>query len=135
MIRHFRIINGDEVIGEIEKETSIELSIKNPLVVVEMPEIITLAKYVPFSENQTINIKKSHIIAITEIHEEMIRYYKNTLILSKDSSLLSIKGLSNVNEQMEDYLANRNNIGEFIDNPNSKSSKKEGFYFSSNTVH
>lgn len=103
-IRHFRMINSEEVIGTIIAETDASYIVKNPYIVVELPTSIALQKYVPFSANQSIELKKIHIISTTELHSEMIRYYHNTMTIGKDSAAKAMVGLSQVNDMMEEYI-------------------------------
>lgn len=103
-IRHFRMINSEEVIGEIIGETNETFIIMNPYMVIELPTSVSLAKYVPFSAEQSIELKKVHIITATELHEEMIRYYKNTITLGRNTAEKAMQGLAHVNDMMEDYI-------------------------------
>lgn len=104
MVRHFRLINGEEILGELTTETDKEVFILNPHVVVETSSAIVLSKYVPFSEQQLISIKKDHIITTTELHEEMVRYFMNSTILSKNTADTAIEGLKKVNDMMETMI-------------------------------
>lgn len=103
-IRHFRMINSEEVIAEIIGETETSYILKNPYMVIEVSETMTLAKYVPFSANQSVEIQKKHIITKTELHAEMIRYYKNTMTIGKNTAEAAMVGLAGINDAMEEYI-------------------------------
>ncbi len=104
VILHFRLVNQEEILGQLVDETDYEVHILNPYIVVEGAENIILSKYVPFQEDQTVRISRTHIITMTNLHPEMIRYYENTKIVGKSASETAIKGLAAVNEQMEEYI-------------------------------
>lgn len=103
-ICHFRLINSEEVIAEVIAETDHTFIVRNPYIVIELETSVSLAKYVPFSANQSIELKKSHIITATELHEEMVRYYKNTITIGRTTSDKAMEGLARVNELMESYI-------------------------------
>lgn len=103
-ICHFRLINSEEVIAEVIAETDHTFILRNPYMVIELETSVSLAKYVPFSANQSVELKKSHIITATELHEEMIRYYKNTITIGRNTSDKAMEGLSRVNDMMESYI-------------------------------
>jgi len=102
--RHFRMINSEEVIAEVIAETDHSFIVRNPYMVIELETSVSLAKYVPFSANQSIELKKSHIITSTELHEEMIRYYKNTITIGRNTADKALEGLARVNDLMEAYI-------------------------------
>ena len=104
IVKHFRLVNTEELLGELINTTNDNYSIKNPFIVVDGPSQIVLQKYVPFSEDQTIEIKKIHVITIAELHPEMIRYYYNSIDLGKNQSHLSLRGLEKINDEMEEYI-------------------------------
>ena len=134
LVRHFRMINSEEVIGEIINESNDYYYVRNPFVVIELPDSITLSKYIPFSENQTVEFKKNHIIVASELHPEMIRYYYNTMILAKSASSTALEGLTNLNEQMEDIIFNSsNNKMKVTDEFNVESNRL--IHSSNNTIH
>lgn len=103
-VKHLRLVNNEEVIAEVTKETKESLVLRNPYMVIELPETVSLAKYVPFSAEQVVEIKKVHIITITELHEEMVRYYDNTIQIGKNAAEKAMAGLKNINDVMEDYI-------------------------------
>lgn len=127
-IRHFRIINTEEVIAEVIAETDDTYIVKNPYIVIELPNSVSLAKYVPFSADQSIALKKAHIIAATELHEQMVRYYHNTITIGKNTSEKAMEGLAQVNDLMEDFIYNGIT-------PSALNLDFESTWHSSNTIH
>lgn len=103
-IMHLRLVNSEEIVADIVDETAESYLVKNPYVVIEAPECITLQKYVPFSENEVIALKKMHIVTLTALHPEMIRYYRNTMDIGKNSTKMAMVGLQHVNEMMEEFI-------------------------------
>jgi hypothetical protein len=133
MVRHFRLINGEEILGELIEETASEVFVKNPHVVVETSSAIVLSKYVPFSHQQVISLRRDHIITTTELHDEMIRYFKNSIILSKNTADAAIEGLMKVNDMMEEMIYNLP-LGRDVD-PLEEFMDLQSTHPTSNTVH
>jgi hypothetical protein len=133
-IRHLRLINGDEVIGKIVNRLEKSILVQNPYMVVETSTQVMLSKFVPFSENQTIELKNDHIIACTELHEEMVRYYRNSIMLGKSSSMMALEGLAKVNDAMEQYIYEGGTDDQTFSMP-SKELTEKATHQSSNTVH
>ena len=82
---HLRLINSDEIIGELTGTTDDMLLIQKPMLVSEVTDdktklsTIVLSKYVLFDENQEIPFKKVHVVTQTHILEEIKSYYYNSL--------------------------------------------------------
>lgn len=127
-IKHFRIINTDEIIAEVVKETDTTFVLKKPHIVIELPEKIILSKYVPFAKEQEIVIKKSHVIADTLLDGEMVRFYFNSVMMGDRASGKALEGLAQVNDMMESYLID----GE---EPSNHFIEMNDPVFTSNTIH
>lgn len=88
-IWHMRLINGDEILCQIGKETDNEIVVKYPLVISEKVEKktgksnIVLSKYT-LSKNSNLNLKQTHIVTKTRVHDEVENFYKSSLDYSKN---------------------------------------------------
>lgn len=108
-IQHIRLINGEEIIGDIVDYYDNKILISCPLVVSEKltpagKSAVVLTKYIPFSANNICEISNNHVITITDLHEEMIRYYYHSLRFSYVSEENMIKEIQAVNIMMEASL-------------------------------
>lgn len=107
-IQHLRLINGEEIVGDIIAETETTIVMDNPLQVEERREeggsSLVLTKYIPFSKTQICELAKSHIITFNELHPELIRYYYNSLKFNHSSEMKMIDEIYRVNLVMEEML-------------------------------
>jgi hypothetical protein len=108
-IQHIRLINGEEIIGDIIDYYDNKLLISCPLVVSEKmtpggKSAIVLTKYMPFATTNICEISTNHIITTTDLHEEMIRYYHHSLRFSFVHEENMIKEIQSVNIMMEASL-------------------------------
>jgi len=110
-VTHLRLVNGDEVVGELSGITNTEILIKKPMLVSEVTDertkmsTIVLSKYVLFDENQDIHFSKSHVITKTHILDEIKVYYYNSIQYNTKFVEPVVKQeLSKVNHVMENLL-------------------------------
>jgi hypothetical protein len=88
-VKHIRLINGDEIIGELFKLKKDEVLIKKPMVVSEREDeatkisTVVLSKYVLFEEEKAISFRRDHIITLTDVLDEIRSYYYNSLEYNK----------------------------------------------------
>lgn len=82
---HLRLVNQDEIIGELEGTSNTELFILKPMMVTEVTDsktqisTIVLSKYVLFDNEKAIHINKNHVITTTGMMDEIKSYYYNSL--------------------------------------------------------
>lgn len=112
-VYHLRLINGDEIIGELTGATEESLLIQKPMLVSEITDdktrmsTIVLSKYVLFDDNQEIPFKKIHVVTQTHILEEIKNYYYNSIKYNARFVEPVIKReLIKVNGNMQDMLEN-----------------------------
>jgi len=108
-VNHIRLINGDEIIGFILGETDTHITVDHPLVVVTVTDdngtYTALKRYVPFAKEKLIHFQKGHVIATTDLHPEIEKYYFLSLKLnSMDTKLIS--HIQKANQTMEQTLIN-----------------------------
>ena len=68
------------IIGEVHNETEEDIVLKYPIVMrlrttVNQTTNVTTSKFLPFSENNIVALKKSALIGFTKPNEKIIRYY------------------------------------------------------------
>lgn len=81
-IRHFRLINGDELIAEYLGEDNGRENhlLYCPMIARENSDgSVVLTRFMPFSDDQAISIQKSHVISISTIRTEFEEYYHNSI--------------------------------------------------------
>ena len=124
-IQHIRLINGEELIGDIIDYYDNKILVSQPLLVNERlspsgKSAIVLTKYVPFSTSNVCEILNNHIITVTDIHEEMVKYYHYSLRFAYVHEENMIKDIKTVNTMMEASLMDMCATG--FDTSNSSSS-------------
>lgn len=110
-VQHIRLINGDEIIGSVLGEGSDNITVDHPLVVcVETTEggsYLALKKYLPYSKENIINLQKGHVIAVADLHSDIIKYYFLSLRYSKLNEDNALKTIQALNDSIERALDNQ----------------------------
>jgi hypothetical protein len=81
----FKLISGEEVIGEVLTETNQFSSVRNPLLISFEKDHrsgvvgVILVNYIPFSKLDTVDIPSSSIMLKTDISKSMIEYYEKSI--------------------------------------------------------
>lgn len=104
-IRHIRLINGTEIMGEYLGSVLIDktefVRICEPLAVEHNEDgDVVLISYIPFSSDRIVLFKEDHVVNITQVHDEVVRYYNNSLSCNKkflDENFISRIKLTNDN--------------------------------------
>lgn len=111
-VKHIRLVNGDELIGELFKLKRDEVLIKKPMVVSEKEDektkvsTVVLSKYVLFEEEKAISFRRDHIVTLTDVIDEISSYYYNSLEYNRRFvEPLVHAEITKVNEVMETVLA------------------------------
>lgn len=131
---HIRLVNGDELIGELESTSNTEIMLKRPMLVSEVTDektkiaTIVLSKYILFDDDQVFPFSKTHIVTQTNILDEIKSYYYNSIEYnSKFVEPVIRQELSKVNKVMENILrAASLPLDETIIHRSSKMEEKEG---------
>lgn len=68
------------VVGEMHKETEDDIVLKYPIVMkltttVNQTTNVSTTKFMPFSENNIVALKKSNIVGLSKPNERIIKYY------------------------------------------------------------
>ena len=111
MIQHIRLINGDEIIGDVISVSEKTITIDNPLHVEERVNdmgyaSIVLTKYIPFSQYKVCELQKQHVITTTELDPAIQKYYYLSLKINKNIEKNMIDDINQVNIKMEQALNN-----------------------------
>ena len=108
LVQHIRLINGDEIIAFILEDTKSFLTVDHPLVVVEIMDdqgsSIALQKYLPYAKEKVCRLQRSHIIACTDLHPEIEKYYYLSLRLNRRTEDQTLKSIRQTNHMMEQLL-------------------------------
>lgn len=114
-VYHIRLINGDEIISEIDSENKTSITIINPLVVEELknPETgtssIILSKY-SLSDDSNIKINKNHIMTLTTVNDAIMQYYMSSLVYNeKYIEQNKINEIKKVTEYLNGIISNKPN--------------------------
>jgi len=87
IIQYFKLINGSEIIGQITFEDQLYCEVTEPLSVEQLPskdgrEKIMLLPYAVFSNTQSVEISKQHIITKYSVDNVLETYYRLSLVLT-----------------------------------------------------
>lgn len=107
---HIRLINQDEIIGQIFNEDDNRIFIRNPLIVEEKMDsktnqsMVVLSRYILFHD-VPIEFKKTHIVTFSGVLPEIEDYYFNSLEYNRKIIEPRILGeIRRINETMASYL-------------------------------
>lgn len=105
---HIRLLNGDELVGQIMDQTKSSLTVRNPLSVEihdeEAGRVVVLVKYSPYAKIPMITLQKKHILTSQAVHEEMVRHYVLSLRLAGRADRYTVESLRAINKVMEQAL-------------------------------
>lgn len=100
-IKLVRLINGEEILCEVVSDVGFQVTVKNPLRVVVIPNKSTpnsptvgLAPWAEFSDDEAFLLEKSHVLAIMNPVKEFVSQYNSTFsgIITPTSGLLLPQG-------------------------------------------
>lgn len=84
-VYHIRLVSNEELLAYLFEEREQDIHVKIPMKIAEAINPMTghsqvlLMKYLPWSNDQSCNIQKDHIMATSEVHPEVAKFYKNTV--------------------------------------------------------
>ena len=103
-IRHFKMINGDEVLALVNQNNDTNMLVERPVVVnANMLGGYTLAPWFPFSKASLFRIMKNRIIASVKIDEKVQQNYIN-FVLQKQQPEAKIQSTSELLDNYRDAL-------------------------------
>ncbi len=103
-IRHFKMINGDEVLALVNQNNDTNMLVERPVIVnANMLGGYTLAPWFPFSKASLFRIMKNRIIASVKIDEKVQQNYIN-FVLQKEQPEAKIQSTSELLDNYRDAL-------------------------------
>lgn len=103
-IRHFKMINGDEVLALVNQNNDSNMLLERPVKVHHnMLGGFTLAPWFPFSKASIFRIMKNRIIASVKIDEKIQQNYIN-FVLQKQQPEAKIQSTSELLDNYRDAL-------------------------------
>ena len=103
-IRHFKMINGDEVLALVNQDNDTNMLIERPVLVnSNMLGGYTLAPWFPFTKASLFRIMKNRIIASVKIDEKIKQNYIN-FVLQKEQPEAKIQSTSELLDNYRDAL-------------------------------
>ena len=103
-IRHFKMINGDEVLALVNQNNDTNMLVERPVIVnANMLGGYTLAPWFPFSKASLFRIMKNRIIASVKIDEKIQQNYIN-FVLQKEQPEAKIQSTSELLDNYRDAL-------------------------------
>ena len=103
-IRHFKMINGDEVFALVNQDNDTNMLIERPVLVnSNMLGGYTLAPWFPFTKASLFRIMKNRIIASVKIDEKIQQNYIN-FVLQKEQPEAKIQSTSELLDNYRDAL-------------------------------
>ena len=103
-IRHFKMINGDEVLALVNQNNDSNMLLERPVIVnSNMLGGYTLSPWFPFSKASIFRIMKNRIIASVKIDEKVQQNYIN-FVLQKQQPEAKIQSTSELLNNYRDAL-------------------------------
>ena len=103
-IRHFKMINGDEVLALVNQNNDTNMLVERPVIVnSSMLGGYTLAPWFPFSKATLFRIMKNRIIASVKIDEKIQQNYIN-FVLQKEQPEAKIQSTTELLDNYRDAL-------------------------------
>ena len=103
-IRHFKMINGDEVLALVNQNNDSNMLLERPVIVNQnMLGGYTLSPWFPFSKASIFRIMKNRIIASVKIDEKVQQNYIN-FVLQKQQPEAKIQSTSELLNNYRDAL-------------------------------
>lgn len=103
-IRHFKMINGDEVLALVNQNNDSNMLLERPVIVNQnMLGGYTLSPWFPFSKASIFRIMKNRIIASVKIDEKVQQNYIN-FVLQKQQPEAKIQSTSELLDNYRDVL-------------------------------
>lgn len=107
-VQHLRLVNGDEIIGNVLRKDKKGVLVDHPLIVVQRDDddgkMVALMRYMPYSENTCCEFVPTHIIAFADLHPEIVKYYDLSLKINKNSQKATLEYIRHANQMMEQSL-------------------------------
>lgn len=103
-IRHFKMINGDEVLALVNQNNDTTMLVERPVIVnSNMLGGYTLAPWFPFSKATLFRVMKNRIIASVKIDEKIQQNYIN-FVLQKEQPEAKIQSTTELLDNYRDAL-------------------------------
>lgn len=111
MYKIYRLLNGDEVIGNVIHENSQVSTLEDPFTIEyhfneDTGKMhVTMSKYMSFAANSATQINRDHITSEHQASEDAVDYYLECLVQWGDDSEEELPTKENdVNEKMKEIL-------------------------------
>jgi hypothetical protein len=116
MVRIYTLINGEQIIGMVEKFSNF-CKITNPYYIMESEDQygnsgMKLINVCTFSKQQCIIVNDTHIVFSTSANDKMTEYYQKLVAAhnNKDTSTMiedAIKDMESMEDKMREIISNR----------------------------
>lgn len=95
-VRIIKLLNGEELVGEIESRSEGTLRVKNPMRIIATREGLGMAPYSVLSEDVLFNINGDHVTCISSPEKEILNSYNSKfgsgIVIPTNNSGLQIEG-------------------------------------------
>mgnify|MGYP003350603244 CR=1 FL=1 len=101
-LKLIRLINGEELMGEVLAENDTSITVKSPVRVIIMPTktdpktpTVGFAPWIDFSEQKEFTIHKAHVIVTAKPVQEFVNQYNSMFggIVAPSASKLILPGM------------------------------------------
>lgn len=110
-IYHIRLVNGEELFGELIDINSEEYWIKQPLVSSDIAEHdgttnIVLTPYLPFTDtdDDVCSLNRDHVITLSKVHPVVEQHYALATYWGNKTMDAQLQKISAVNKYMQESL-------------------------------
>jgi hypothetical protein len=115
-IYHLRLINGDELITQMESESKSSFTLYHPLMAQEMfsddgTSAVVLINYMNFSKNKKCVILRNQVITYNEVPKEVEDFYKNSLVFTFESDRAMLANIKDANQRLKARINEKTHVG------------------------
>lgn len=106
-LQHFRLINGDEVLGDLINNSSSYYYINDPMVIDDWYDQsggqggIILNRFCTFSDDNFVAINQNHVVSMVPVSDNVKEYYYQSVKLSTRASSRLFEQLSDAAETIK----------------------------------
>lgn len=106
-IRHFKLITGDDIVGDLIQATETFFVIDNPLVMDEWMDTksgqsgIVLNKYCPFSTDNFVEVQRANVVTHYPVHEVVRGYYYTSLRMTEKYTERLLEQLAGISKSYD----------------------------------
>lgn len=103
-VKQLKLVDGTDILGEITEEDDSTVTVKNPMYLSPEQGGLALIGYIPLAKQDSCKISLNHVMTMTDLVDEMVAYYDNSVILSFSNKKSILDAVREANKNIRDSL-------------------------------